>query len=196
MLRIYPVLLELVRSLRPLVRQLERSDPDLVRQCRRALASEARCGLRLAPEPAGSPTAGQPGARANGTRSDEARTRRERTARSTGDRTGPRSRCRPTVAICIAAATIPTAVQAILTAASRDAEAATFPLPAKQKALAFAGHAVATGVHRVHSPTIRAAGLISVVLGAVVHVIRMGIPERETPVVAAGRPRVDPACPS
>ncbi len=39
MLRIYPVLLDLVRSLRPLVRQLERSDPDLARQCRRALAS-------------------------------------------------------------------------------------------------------------------------------------------------------------
>ena len=29
MLRIYPVLLELVRSLAPLVRQLERCDPDL-----------------------------------------------------------------------------------------------------------------------------------------------------------------------
>jgi four helix bundle protein len=39
MLRIYPVLLELVRSLRPLLRQLERSDPDLARQCRRALCS-------------------------------------------------------------------------------------------------------------------------------------------------------------
>ncbi len=39
MLRIYPVLLELVRSLAPLVRQLERHDPDLARQCRRALAS-------------------------------------------------------------------------------------------------------------------------------------------------------------
>ena len=39
MLRIYPVLLELVRSLAPLVRQLERCDPDLARQCRRALCS-------------------------------------------------------------------------------------------------------------------------------------------------------------
>ncbi len=39
MLRMYPVLLDLVRSLRPLVRQLERSDPDLARQCRRALTS-------------------------------------------------------------------------------------------------------------------------------------------------------------
>jgi four helix bundle protein len=39
MLRIYPVLLELVRSVRPLVRELERRDPDLARQCRRALCS-------------------------------------------------------------------------------------------------------------------------------------------------------------
>ncbi len=39
MLRIYPVLLELVRALAPMVRQLERHDPDLARQCRRALAS-------------------------------------------------------------------------------------------------------------------------------------------------------------
>jgi hypothetical protein len=39
MLRIYPVLLKLVRSLRPFVRDLERRDPDLARQCRRALAS-------------------------------------------------------------------------------------------------------------------------------------------------------------
>ncbi len=39
MLRIYPILLELVRALRPLVRELERRDPDLARQCRRALAS-------------------------------------------------------------------------------------------------------------------------------------------------------------
>ncbi len=39
MLRIYPVLLELVRSVAPLVRQLERCDADLARQCRRALAS-------------------------------------------------------------------------------------------------------------------------------------------------------------
>ena len=39
MLRIYPVLLELVRSVGPLVKQLERRDPDLARQCRRALAS-------------------------------------------------------------------------------------------------------------------------------------------------------------
>src|SRR5690606_38188420 len=39
MLRIYPVLLDLVRTLAPLVKQLERSDPDLARQFRRALAS-------------------------------------------------------------------------------------------------------------------------------------------------------------
>jgi four helix bundle protein len=39
MLRIYPVLLDLVRSLTPLIRELERRDPDLARQCRRALCS-------------------------------------------------------------------------------------------------------------------------------------------------------------
>jgi four helix bundle protein len=39
MLRIYPVLLELVRSLRPFIRELNRRDPDLARQCRRALSS-------------------------------------------------------------------------------------------------------------------------------------------------------------
>jgi four helix bundle protein len=39
MLRIYPVLLELVRFVRPLVRELERRDPDLARQCKRALGS-------------------------------------------------------------------------------------------------------------------------------------------------------------
>jgi four helix bundle protein len=39
MLRIYSVLLELVRSLRPLVKELERRDADLARQCRRALTS-------------------------------------------------------------------------------------------------------------------------------------------------------------
>lgn len=39
MLRIYPVLLDLVRAVRPLVQQLERRDPDLARQCRRALCS-------------------------------------------------------------------------------------------------------------------------------------------------------------
>jgi four helix bundle protein len=39
MLRIYSVLLQLVVSLRPLVAQLERHDPDLARQCRRALTS-------------------------------------------------------------------------------------------------------------------------------------------------------------
>jgi four helix bundle protein len=38
-LRIYPVLLDLVRDLRPLVGELERRDPDLARQLRRALAS-------------------------------------------------------------------------------------------------------------------------------------------------------------
>ena len=39
MLRIYTVLLDLVRDVRPLVRELERRDPDLARQCRRALTS-------------------------------------------------------------------------------------------------------------------------------------------------------------
>ena len=39
MLRIYPVVLSLIESLSPLIRQLERHDPDLARQCRRALAS-------------------------------------------------------------------------------------------------------------------------------------------------------------
>jgi len=39
MLRIYPVLLDLVRALAQRVRQLERHDPDLARQCKRALAS-------------------------------------------------------------------------------------------------------------------------------------------------------------
>jgi len=39
MLRIYPVLLELIRSVKPLVKELERRDADLARQCRRSLAS-------------------------------------------------------------------------------------------------------------------------------------------------------------
>jgi four helix bundle protein len=39
MLRIYPVLLQLVRSVGPLVKELERRDPDLARQCKRALSS-------------------------------------------------------------------------------------------------------------------------------------------------------------
>jgi four helix bundle protein len=39
MLRIYPVLLQLVRSLRPLIKELERRDPDLAKQCRKALCS-------------------------------------------------------------------------------------------------------------------------------------------------------------
>jgi four helix bundle protein len=39
MLRIYPVLLQLVRSLRPLLKELERRDPDLAKQCRKALCS-------------------------------------------------------------------------------------------------------------------------------------------------------------
>jgi four helix bundle protein len=39
MLRIYPVLLELVRFVRPLIKELERHDPDLARQCKRALCS-------------------------------------------------------------------------------------------------------------------------------------------------------------
>ncbi len=39
MLRIYPVVLELIREVRPLVEALERRDADLARQCRRALCS-------------------------------------------------------------------------------------------------------------------------------------------------------------
>jgi len=39
MLRIYSVLLELVRFVWPLVKELERCDPDLARQCKRALSS-------------------------------------------------------------------------------------------------------------------------------------------------------------
>jgi four helix bundle protein len=39
MLRIYPVLLDLVRRLAPVIAQLERHDADLARQCRRALES-------------------------------------------------------------------------------------------------------------------------------------------------------------
>ncbi len=39
MLRIYDVLLDLVREVKPLVETLERRDPDLARQCRKALAS-------------------------------------------------------------------------------------------------------------------------------------------------------------
>lgn len=39
MLRIYPILLDLVRSVRPLVKELERRDADLARQCKRALTS-------------------------------------------------------------------------------------------------------------------------------------------------------------
>jgi four helix bundle protein len=39
MLRIYPVLLQLVRDVAPLLRLIERRDADLAKQCRRALAS-------------------------------------------------------------------------------------------------------------------------------------------------------------
>jgi four helix bundle protein len=39
MLRIYTVLLDLVRTLAPVIRELERHDPDLARQCKRALSS-------------------------------------------------------------------------------------------------------------------------------------------------------------
>jgi four helix bundle protein len=39
MLRIYDTLLDLVRSLVPLIRELERHDPDLARQLKRALSS-------------------------------------------------------------------------------------------------------------------------------------------------------------
>jgi four helix bundle protein len=39
MLRIYTVLLDLVRFVGPMLKDLERHDPDLARQCRRALSS-------------------------------------------------------------------------------------------------------------------------------------------------------------
>ena len=39
MLRIYPVTLDLVQSLIPLIQRLEQHDMDLARQCRRALTS-------------------------------------------------------------------------------------------------------------------------------------------------------------
>src|SRR5262249_9462265 len=39
--RIYPVLLDLVRTLRPMVKNLERHDADLARQCRKALTSSS-----------------------------------------------------------------------------------------------------------------------------------------------------------
>ena len=39
MLRIYSDLISLIRDLAPMIRQIERHDPDLGRQCRRALAS-------------------------------------------------------------------------------------------------------------------------------------------------------------
>jgi len=39
MLRIYGVLIDLIRDVGPLVREMERRDPDLARQCRRALTS-------------------------------------------------------------------------------------------------------------------------------------------------------------
>jgi four helix bundle protein len=41
MLRIYSVILDLVSDVRPLVEQIERRDPDLGRQCRRAISSAA-----------------------------------------------------------------------------------------------------------------------------------------------------------
>ena len=41
MLRIYPVILEVIASLRPRLVELERRDPDLARQLRRASASVA-----------------------------------------------------------------------------------------------------------------------------------------------------------
>jgi len=39
MLRIYDVLIELIRAIAPAVREMERHDPDLARQCRRAMSS-------------------------------------------------------------------------------------------------------------------------------------------------------------
>jgi len=41
MLRVYPVILEVVRELRPLIAQIERRDADLTRQLRRCAASVA-----------------------------------------------------------------------------------------------------------------------------------------------------------
>ena len=39
MLRIYSVVLQVIRDLRPLIETLDRHDPDLARQCKRALVS-------------------------------------------------------------------------------------------------------------------------------------------------------------
>ena len=48
MLRIHPILLELVRSTRPLVKELERRDADLARQCiKSAHQRSAQCGRRV-----------------------------------------------------------------------------------------------------------------------------------------------------
>ena len=41
MLRIYSVILDSISDVRPLVGQIERHDPDLGRQCRRAMSSAA-----------------------------------------------------------------------------------------------------------------------------------------------------------
>ena len=41
MLKIYPVVLEVVRGVRPVIEALERKDPDLARQMRRAASSVA-----------------------------------------------------------------------------------------------------------------------------------------------------------
>jgi four helix bundle protein len=41
MLRIYPVILEIIRALRPLLRAIERHDVDLAKQLKRASASMA-----------------------------------------------------------------------------------------------------------------------------------------------------------
>ena len=41
MLRIYPVVIEVIGGVRPVIEQLERKDPDLARQMRRAASSVA-----------------------------------------------------------------------------------------------------------------------------------------------------------
>src|SRR5262252_5132569 len=72
MLRIYAVLLELVRNVRPLVVELDRRDADLARQCRRALTSAP---LNLAEgcySPAASPRCGTAASPRCGTRRESA----------------------------------------------------------------------------------------------------------------------------
>jgi hypothetical protein len=49
MLRIYSVVLEVVRDVRPVIEEIERKDPDLARQMRRAVSSVALNASEVAP---------------------------------------------------------------------------------------------------------------------------------------------------